>query len=168
MERCSVTDCHKDIACRVYSHDIWWPYCWRCVRPLLDQGYLIIRIDKKCKVDGCNNKCYNHRNLCKEHRKSTKNAIRSHRERIEFLNFYTTAKGYCAYKDCTAFGTVKGFNTIWCETHFNEMVQLRDNIKHEDITKELEYRRQELKLRKDTDAGHQYFYISNYIKTIQS
>jgi len=69
--------------------------------------------------------------------------------------------GLCNYRQCSKAAVRKAFQSTWCEQHHDEMVALRAVIRpHTNSEDELRARMKELRVRKDTDPGHQRFYLN--------
>jgi hypothetical protein len=79
--------------------------------------------------------------------------------------------GYCNYKvphsqggQCSKSGVIAKNGSIWCAEHAKVIEEIRSYVDHTGSETETKYRLEELNIRKDADLGHQYYYVSQYIK----
>jgi hypothetical protein len=75
-------------------------------------------------------------------------------------------EGQCNYRKCQEAATRERFKSHWCARHYDTMVAIRDAIDpHKGTAEELDARLTELKVRRDADEGHKWFYLQCKIGT---
>lgn len=157
-----------------------FPDCNRKVIPQEYSGYrlcethyqIMYSIDSGCYVPMCNHEeCYQIYGLqkhsqgyfCKLHYDSIIKTYRMHkcevdhchRRAIDNLNgvykcHVHIKSSQCNRIGCLNLGTVKGFNSQWCDKHYLEMCHVRENITHDYSLKECKFRFKEMQIRKDS------------------
>lgn len=63
---------------------------------------------------------------------------------------------------------VDGFASQWCVEHAKIINDIRSHIDHSGSQDEIEHRLAELKIRKDADSGHQFWYVTSYLTSLDT
>ena len=66
----------------------------------------------------------------------------------------------CNYINCPkVFRLSSVHGAYWCQTHRKDIIEIRSRIKHDNSREDAENRLKELRIRKDKDLNHIYYYI---------